>query len=93
MDVFAPFLYNLGMCATIGKGKRSKEVIDSIIKNKSLYLCAIGGAGALVSKSIKKCDIIAFEELGCESVKRLEIVDLPLYVGIDVYGNSIFSEV
>lgn len=93
MDVFAPTLYDKGMYATIGKGGRSVEVVDSIKRNKALYLCALGGAGALASKAITKCEVIAFEELGCESVKRMEIVDFPLYVGIDTNGNSIFHEV
>lgn len=93
MDVFAAELYDMGMYATIGKGGRSERVLESIKRNGSLYLCAIGGAGALASKAIVKCDVIAFDDLGCESVKKLEIVDFPLYVGIDANGNSIFREV
>ncbi len=93
MDIFTTLLYDMGLSATIGKGGRSKSVAESIIRNKALYLCAIGGAGALAAKSITKCDIIAFGDLGCESVKRLEISDFPLYVGIDTRGNSIFHEV
>lgn len=93
MDVYAPELYDMGLYATIGKGGRSEEVKKSIIRNGSLYFCAIGGAGALASKSIRSCEVIAFEELGCESIKRLEVEDFPLFVGIDCYGNSIFSEV
>ena len=93
MDVYAPRLYDLGLSATIGKGGRNDDVVRSIIRNKALYFCALGGAGALASKCIKKCDVIAFEELGCESVKRFEIIDFPLYVGIDTKGNSIFKEV
>ena len=93
MDKFAPELYDLGVGATIGKGGRSDEVVDSIKRNGALYLCAIGGAGALAAKSIIKCDVIAFDDLGCESVKKIEILDFPLYVGIDSSGNSIFSEV
>ena len=93
MDVYAPILYDLGLYATIGKGARNAKVVEAIVNNKGLYLCAIGGAGALASKCIKKCDVVAFEDLGCESVKRMEIQDFPLYVGIDTNGNSIFAEV
>ncbi len=91
MDSYSPTLYNLGMIATIGKGERSKDVIHAIVKNKGIYLCAIGGAGALASLSITQCEVIAFEDLGCESVKKLTFNDFPLYVGIDSKGNSIFK--
>ena len=91
MDSYAPKLYDMGMTATVGKGERSKEVIDAIKRNGGIYLCAIGGAGALASLSITDCQIIAFEDLGCESVKRLTFKDFPLYVGIDSKGNSIFE--
>ncbi len=93
MDIYTPELYDRGIYATIGKGNRTTEVVNSIIRNKAVYFCALGGAGALASKAIKSCDIIAFDELGCESIKRLEVVDFPLFVGIDSMGNSIFSEV
>ena len=91
MDKFSPRLLDLGLCAMIGKGARNKEVVDAIIRNKALYLCAIGGAGALACKCITECEVIAFEELGCESVKRLTFDRFPLYVGIDTKGNSIFD--
>ncbi len=91
MDSYAPTLYNMGLCATVGKGERSKAVIDAIVKNKGIYLCAIGGAGALAALSITECEVIAFEDLGCESIKRLTFKDFPLYVGIDCKGNSIFE--
>ncbi len=91
MDSFAPRLYNMGMTATIGKGERNQEVIDSIIKNDAVYLCAIGGAGALAALSITECEVIAFEDLGCESVKRLTFKDFPLIVGIDCNGGNIFK--
>ena len=91
MDSYAPKLYDMGMTATVGKGERSKEVIDAIKRNGGIYLCAIGGAGALASLSITDCQVIAFEDLGCESVKRLTFKDFPLYVGIDSKGNSIFK--
>lgn len=92
MDVFAPTLYNMGLAATIGKGDRNEKVYEAIKENGGIYLCAIGGAGALASKSIKNAEVIAYDDLGCESVKRFVIEDFPLYVGIDTYGNSIFKE-
>lgn len=91
MDTYAPTLYDMGLTATIGKGERSIEVIDAIKRNKGTYLCAIGGAGALAALSITACEVIAFEDLGCESVKKLTFKDFPLYVGIDCNGNSIFE--
>ena len=91
MDSYAPKLYDMGMTASVGKGERSKEVIDAIKRNGGIYLCAIGGAGALASLSITDCQVIAFEDLGCESVKRLTFKDFPLYVGIDSKGNIIFE--
>ncbi len=91
MDKYAPTLYNMGLTATIGKGERNQKVIDAIIKNQAVYLCAIGGAGALASKSIISNRVIAFEDLGCESVKELEFDNFPLIVGIDSSGGNIFK--
>ncbi len=91
MDTYTPKLYDMGVTATIGKGERSKSVVNAIIKNKGIYLCAIGGAGALASMSITKCEVIAFDDLGCESVKRLEFKEFPLIVGIDCNGGNIFK--
>ena len=92
MDSFAPELYDMGMVASIGKGERSKEVCDAIIRNKAVYLCAIGGAGALAALSISECEVIAFEDLGCESVKKLTFNSFPLIVGIDCSGSNIFKK-
>ncbi len=92
MDPYTPRLLDLGLVATIGKGERNRAVIDSIIKNNSIYLCALGGAGALTALSITECEVIAFEDLGCESIKRLEFKDFPLIVGIDSKGNNIFKK-
>ena len=91
MDPDTPRLLDLGLTATIGKGERSKEVCEAIKRNKSVYLCAIGGAGALAALSISKCEVIAFDDLGCESVKRLEFNNFPLIVGIDCKGGNIFE--
>ena len=91
MDAFAPKLYDMGMAATIGKGERSQAVCEAIIKNNAAYLCAIGGAGALISKHISDAKEIAFKELGCESIKRLTVTMLPLTVGIDCCGGDLFK--
>lgn len=90
MDKFTPQLLDLGLKGMVGKGPRCQSVIDSIIKNKAIYFCAIGGAGALASRCIVNCEVIAFEDLGCESVKKIEFKNFPLIVGIDCRGNSIF---
>jgi len=91
MDVFTPLLMDNGLCAMIGKGPRSKEVVDSIVKHKGIYFCAIGGAGALAAMSVKSLEVIAFEELGCESVKRLEVEEFPVLCAIDSFGGNIFD--
>lgn len=91
MDKFAPLFLDCGLKGMIGKGPRSKEVIEAIIRNKAVYFCATGGAGALASKHIKSCEVIAFDDLGCESVKKLVFDRFPLIVGIDSFGNSIFD--
>lgn len=92
MDPYTPRLTDMGLGATIGKGERSQDVIDAIVRNRSVYLCAIGGAGALASKCITSLEVIAFEDLGCESVKKLTFDNFPLIVAIDSKGNSIFDK-
>lgn len=92
MDPFAPRLLDNGLAAMVGKGNRSQEVVNAICRNGAVYLCAIGGAGALAAQCVQSLEVIAFEDLGCESVKRLELCDLPLIVAIDSQGNSLFSE-
>ena len=92
MDGFMDTLLDLGLLATIGKGARSHSVNKKMLEKGALYFCAMGGAGALYSKSIVKCDVIAFEELGCESVKKMTFKDFPLIVGNDIYGNSVFTK-
>lgn len=91
MDTFSPRLLSLGQKAMIGKGNRSKDVVNAIKKYSAVYFAAVGGAGALYSKSIKTCDVIAFEELGCESVKKLEVKDFPLLVAIDSFGETLYK--
>ena len=90
MDPYTPRLYDLGLCATIGKGERDTATCDAIVRNRGVYLCAIGGAGALVAQHVTAATVIAFDDLGCEAIKRLEIEDLPLFVAEDCHGGSIF---
>lgn len=90
MDKFAPKFLDHGLKGMVGKGPRSKEVMDAVVRNQAVYFCATGGAGALASKHITSCEVIAFEDLGCESVKKLVFNDFPLIVGIDSKGNTIF---
>lgn len=90
MDCFSPLMISLGQKAMIGKGNRSKAVVDAMKEYGAVYFAAIGGAGALYSKCVEECKVIAFEELGCESVKKLKIKDFPLLVAIDSKGNSLY---
>jgi fumarate hydratase subunit beta len=92
MDFFTPRLLSLGLKGMIGKGERSGEVTEAIKKYSAFYFCAVGGAGALISKSVTSVREIAFPELGCESVKELTVYRLPVFVGIDSKGNSLFSK-
>jgi len=91
MDVYTKRLLDLGLTGMIGKGGRNGEVISAIRDNKAVYFCAIGGAGALYAKHIKKNEVIAFEDLGCESIKRLYIEDFPLIAAIDASGGNLFK--
>ena len=89
MDAYAPRLLDLGLAAMIGKGGRNEDVQKAVVRNGAVYLCAIGGAGALAAQCIESAQVIAFEDLGCESVKRLVLKDFPLIVAIDSQGNSV----
>ena len=91
MDRFAPRLLDLGLAAMIGKGQRNDDVVSAIVRNGAVYLCAVGGAGALAAQSIKSCEEIAFKDLGCESIKRMTVLDFPLIVAIDPEGNDLFK--
>ena len=93
MDAFAPILLDKGLRGMIGKGQRSKEVIDAIVRNKAVYLCAVGGAGAYIASCITSCEVVAFPELGCESVKKLTVKDMPTFCAVDSLGNNIFKRV
>lgn len=92
MDPYAPRLLDLGLTAMIGKGERSQAVRDAVVRNHAVYLCAVGGAGALAARCIKELEVIAFEDLGCESVKRLVVEDFPLVVANDAMGGDLFSQ-
>ena len=91
MDAYAQTMHSLGVIATIGKGPRSNEAIESIKKNKAKYFVATGGVGALISKKVVSSSVVAFGELGAEAVYKLEIKNLPLVVGIDSLGTNIFD--
>lgn len=91
MDSYAPTLLDLGLKGMIGKGARSEEVINSIIKNKAIYFGAIGGAGALISKSIIKSEVVAYDDLGAEAIRKLKVKDMPLVVIIDTEGNNLYN--
>lgn len=91
MDAYSPTLLDHGLRAMIGKGKRNDEVIDAIKRNHGIYFAAIGGAGAVISSSIKKCDVIAFEDLGTEAVRRLEVENMPLVVAISCDGEDLYK--
>ena len=90
MDKYTPELLDLGMSAMIGKGKRSQEVRDAIVRNGAVYLAAIGGAGALLSRSIEKAEVIAYEDLGTEAVRRLTVRNFPAIVVFDSQGRDLY---
>lgn len=91
MDKYTPLLLNHGLKGMIGKGKRSEEVINSIKKNNAVYFAAVGGAGALLSKCIKKAEVIAYDDLGTEAIRKLEVENLPVIVVIDSDGNNLYE--
>ena len=91
MDKYAPTLLDLGEKAMIGKGKRSKEVIDAIIRNKAVYFAAIGGVGALLSKCIKASEIVAYEDLGAEAIRRITVENFPVIVVADCHGGNLYE--
>ncbi len=92
MDKFTPRLLDLGLLGIIGKGERSADVEEAICRNNAVYFCAVGGAGALMAESVESAEEIAFHDLGCESVKKLMVKNLPLTVCIDCKGGNIFNE-
>ena len=92
MDSFAPTLHSLGLKGTIGKGSRNEEVKEALKKYKAVYLAAVGGAGALISKSIESAEVIAYPELGPEAIRRIKVKDFPCIVINDMYGGDLYEE-
>lgn len=92
MDAYAPTLLDLGETAMIGKGQRSQEVKDAAIRNGAVYFAAIGGAGALMAQKVKAAEIVAFEDLGPEAVRRLQVEDFPVTVVLDSAGGDLYQE-
>ncbi|MCD8380450.1 MAG: Fe-S-containing hydro-lyase [Lachnospiraceae bacterium] len=93
MDKYTPQLLDLGLSGMIGKGKRSQAVIDAIVRNGSVYFAAVGGAGALLSKAIKSSEVVAYDDLGTEAIRRLWVEDFPVIVVIDARGKNLYAEV
>lgn len=91
MDKYAPQLLDLGLGGMIGKGKRSAAVSEAIIRNGAVYFAAVGGAGALLSKSITKSEVVAYDDLGTEAIRKLEVKDFPVIVVIDKDGNNLYE--
>ena len=93
MDKYTPRLLDLGLRCMIGKGKRTKEVKDAIVRNKAVYFAAVGGAGALLSKAIISSDVVAYDDLGTEAIRKLIVKDFPVIVVIDSMGNNLYETV
>lgn len=91
MDKYAPTLLDLGQKAMIGKGKRTKEVLDAINRNKAVYFAAVGGAGALLSKCIVESEVICYDDLGAEAIRKLKVRDFPVIVVADCHGNNLYE--
>ena len=91
MDKYAPTLLDLGEKAMIGKGKRSKEVLNAIVRNKAVYFAAVGGAGALLSKCITKSEVVCYEDLGAEAILKIDVKDFPVIVVVDSEGNNLYE--
>jgi len=92
MDTYAPTLHSLGLKGSIGKGARSKEVKEALKKYKAVYLASVGGAGALISKSIEKSEVLAYPEMGPEAIRRIKVKDFPCIVINDMYGGDLYEE-
>ena len=91
MDKYAPQLLDLGLGAMVGKGKRSQAVIDAIVRNGSVYFAAVGGAGALLSKCITSAEVVAYDDLGTEAIRKLTVENFPAIVVIDSEGNNLYE--
>ncbi len=91
MDKYAPRLLDLGLKGMVGKGKRTREVLDAVVRNKAVYFAAVGGAGALLSKRILKSEVIAYEDLGTEAIRKLSVENFPVIVVADRFGNNLYE--
>ena len=91
MDKYAPNLIDIGLGAMIGKGKRSQAVIDAVVRNCCVYFAAVGGAGALLSKRILSSEVVAYDDLGTEAIRKLQVTDFPVIVVIDSEGNNLYE--
>lgn len=91
MDKYAPKLLDIGLLGMVGKGKRSQEVLDAVVRNGAVYFAAVGGAGALLSHAILSSEIVAYEDLGTEAIRRLEVKDFPVIVVADSEGNNLYE--
>jgi fumarate hydratase subunit beta len=91
MDKYTPRLLDLGLKGMIGKGKRTKDVVDAIVRNGCVYFAAVGGAGAILSKAITSSEVVAYEDLGTEAIRKLEVKDFPCIVIIDKDGNNLYE--
>ena len=91
MDKYAPKLLDLGLGAMIGKGKRTKEVIEAVVRNHAVYFAAVGGAGALLSKCITKSEVVCYDDLGAEAIRKLEVENFPVIVVVDSEGNNLYE--
>ena len=91
MDKYAPRLLDLGLKGMVGKGKRTREVLDAVVRNKAVYFAAVGGAGALLSKRILKSEVIAYEDLGTEAIRKLSVENFPVIVVADRFGSNLYE--
>ena len=91
MDKYAPTFLDLGLKAMVGKGKRTKEVLDAVVRNKATYFAAIGGAGALLSERIKASEIVCYEDLGAEAIRKIHVEDFPVIVVADCHGGNLYE--
>ncbi len=91
MDKYAPRLLDLGQKAMVGKGKRTKEVLDAVVRNKATYFAAVGGAGALLSKCILESEVVCYDDLGAEAIRKIKVKDFPVIVVADCHGNNLYE--
>ena len=91
MDKYAPRLLDMGLIGMIGKGKRQQSVLDAIVRNGAVYFAAVGGAGALLAQRITKSEVVAYDDLGTEAIRKLEVENFPVVVVVDSIGNNLYE--